>query len=72
MVPELTLTTSRRDIVICPLEVEGDLLTREVGLALREHSRRSPAVAAMVSVLTSLSRDFGGSKRRRSRPTGSA
>jgi DNA-binding transcriptional LysR family regulator len=71
VVPELTLTTSRRDIVICPLEVEGDLLTREVGLALRGHSLRPPAVAAMVSVLTSVSRDFGASERRRSRPTGS-
>src|SRR5262249_9424860 len=34
VVPELTVPTARRDVAIRPLEVEGDLLTRRVGVAL--------------------------------------
>lgn len=60
VIPSLTLSTARRDIVILPLEVEGDLLRREVGLALRAHSpTRPPAVAAMVDILRALSPEFG-------------
>jgi DNA-binding transcriptional LysR family regulator len=64
VVPTLTLSTARRDIVILPLEVEGDLLRREVGLALRVYSLRPPAVAAMVEVLGRASADFGPPSRR--------
>jgi DNA-binding transcriptional LysR family regulator len=63
VVPELTLATARRDIVILPLEVEGDLLRRDVGLALRAHALRPPAVAAMVAILTDVSDAFGRSSR---------
>jgi DNA-binding transcriptional LysR family regulator len=58
VVPELTLATARSDIAIRPLEVEGDLLRREVGLALRAHALRPPAVAAMVEILTTVSKEF--------------
>jgi hypothetical protein len=42
-----------------PLEVEGDLLRREVGVALRPRSLRPPAVGAMVAVLQEVGADFG-------------
>jgi DNA-binding transcriptional LysR family regulator len=68
VVPALTLATARRDIVIRPLEVEGDLLRREVGLALRARSLRPPAVSAMVDVLKAVGPAFGVPLRRRRRP----
>lgn len=59
VIPSLTLSTARRDVVILPLEVEGDLLRREVGLALRAHTPRPPAVGAMVDILRELGPEFG-------------
>jgi DNA-binding transcriptional LysR family regulator len=64
VVPELALQTARRDIVIRPLEVEGDLLRREVGLALRVHALRPPAVSAMVEVISRISGEFGPPARK--------
>jgi DNA-binding transcriptional LysR family regulator len=63
VVPTLTLSTARRDIVILPLEVEGDLLRREVAVALRPHSLRPPAVSAMVEILKTASAALGLPKR---------
>jgi DNA-binding transcriptional LysR family regulator len=51
VVPELALATARRDIAIRQLEVEGDLLTRRVGVAVTAGSYFPPAVAAMVEIL---------------------
>ncbi len=51
VVPQLTVPTARPDIVIRPLEVEGDLLTRRVGVAMPNAAYRPPAVAAMVAIL---------------------
>jgi DNA-binding transcriptional LysR family regulator len=51
LVPQLTLPTARRDLVIRPLEVEGDLLTRRVGVALPEGPYRPAASTAIVAVL---------------------
>jgi DNA-binding transcriptional LysR family regulator len=51
VVPQLTVPTARRDLVIRPLEVEGDLLTRRVGVALPAGPYRPAATDAMVSVL---------------------
>lgn len=65
VVPQLTISTARRDIVIRPLEVEGDLLTRQVGLAFRTQPYCPPAVTAMVDVLTQVARQFEGRKRPR-------
>jgi DNA-binding transcriptional LysR family regulator len=50
VVPQIVVATARRDIVIRPLEVEGDLLTRQVGVALPVGSYRPPAVEAMVAI----------------------
>jgi DNA-binding transcriptional LysR family regulator len=51
VVPELALATARSDIAIRQLEVEGDLLTRQVGVAMPGGGYRPPAVMAMVSIL---------------------
>jgi molybdate transport repressor ModE-like protein len=51
VVPQLALATARRDIAIRQLEVEGDLLTRRVGVAMPLGSYRPPAVSAMVAIL---------------------
>jgi DNA-binding transcriptional LysR family regulator len=51
LVPQLTVPTARRDLVIRPLEVEGDLLTRRVGVALPAGPYRPAATVAMVAVL---------------------
>jgi DNA-binding transcriptional LysR family regulator len=64
VVPAMTLQTARRDIVMRPLVVEGDLLRREVGVAVRAHALRPPAVVAMVEVLSSVSGEFGETVRR--------
>lgn len=74
VVPGLTLATARRDIVIRPLEVEGDLLRREVGVALRAHALRPPAVVAMVDIVRRIGGEFGTPprSRRRGRPAVSA
>jgi DNA-binding transcriptional LysR family regulator len=53
--PEIVLATTRRDIVIRPLEVDGDLLTRQVGVALGHGSYRAPAVEAMVHIFEDIS-----------------
>jgi DNA-binding transcriptional LysR family regulator len=58
VMPELTVPTARRDIAIRPLEVEGDLLTRHVGVALPVADYRPPAVAAMVEILEEVCRAF--------------
>lgn len=63
VVPQLTIATARSDIAIRPLVVEGDLLTRHVGLALRAQSYRPPAVAAMVEILNQVARDFDSAGR---------
>lgn len=60
VMPTLTLPTARRDIMIRPLEVEGNLLTREVGLVLRAQTYRAPAVAAMVEILGITGSAFAG------------
>lgn len=44
----------RRKIVIRPLEVEGDLLTRRVGVAPPDVPYRAAATTAMVAVLEEL------------------
>ena len=51
VVPQIALATTRRDVVICQLEVEGDLLTRDVGIAMPTGGFRPPAVAEMVMIL---------------------
>jgi DNA-binding transcriptional LysR family regulator len=51
VVPQLALSTARADIVVRPLEVAGDLLTRRVEVAMPSGLFRPPAVAAMVGVL---------------------
>jgi hypothetical protein len=51
VVPQIALGTARRDIAIRLLEVDDDLLTRDVGVAMPSGSYRSPAVAATVAVL---------------------
>ncbi len=56
VVPQLALPTARADIAIRPLEVEGDLLTRRVGVAMPAGLYRPPAVAAMVEVLEGVCR----------------
>jgi DNA-binding transcriptional LysR family regulator len=52
VVPRLAVATARPDIIIRPLEVEGDLLTRQVGVVLSAAPYRPPAVAAMVEILS--------------------
>ena len=56
VVPQIALATARRDIAIRLLEVEGDLLTRDVGVAIPSGSYRPPAVSAMVAVLEKVCR----------------
>jgi len=56
VVPQLALATARRDIEIRLLEVEGDLLTRHVGVAIPAGSYRPPAVTAMVAILEEICR----------------
>ena len=51
VVPHLTVATARSDIAIRPLEVEGDLLRREVGAAFPRSPYGVPAVAAMLEIL---------------------
>ena len=58
VVPQLTVPTARADIVIRPLEVEGDLLTRQVGVAMPAGPSRPPAVAAMVVILDGVCADL--------------
>lgn len=60
VVPQLAVPTARRDIAIRPLEVEGDLLTRHVGVALPASSYQPPAVTAMVEILKEECRAFKG------------
>jgi DNA-binding transcriptional LysR family regulator len=72
VIPQLTLLTARADIAIRPLEVEGDLLTRRVGVAMPAGLYRPPASAAMVEILEEVCRglrretmaQLAGSKRR--------
>jgi DNA-binding transcriptional LysR family regulator len=52
VIPQLAVATARADIAIRPLEVEGDLLTRRVGVAMPAGRYRPPAVTAMVAILT--------------------
>jgi DNA-binding transcriptional LysR family regulator len=52
VIPQLAVATARADIAILPLEVEGDLLTRRVGVAMPAGRYRAPAVTAMVTILT--------------------
>jgi DNA-binding transcriptional LysR family regulator len=56
VVPQLAVATARRDIAIRPLEVEGDLLTRRVGVAMPAGSYRPPAVSAMTKILEEICR----------------
>jgi len=73
VVPQLALPTARADIAIRPLEVEGDLLTRRVGVAMPDALYRPPAVTAMVAILEEVCRGLrheatarlSGSRRRR-------
>jgi DNA-binding transcriptional LysR family regulator len=58
VVPQIAVATARRDVVILPLEVEGDLLTRQVGVAFPSGSYHSPAVSAMVSLLGAICDDL--------------
>src|SRR5262245_41913200 len=51
LVPQLTVATARRDVLIRALEVEGDLLTRRVGMALPAGPYRPAATTAMLGVL---------------------
>jgi DNA-binding transcriptional LysR family regulator len=70
VVPQMTVSTARRDIVLVPLEVEGDLLTRKVGITTRRQSYRPPAVAAMVEILKQAAPDFDSKRRRTGAATG--
>jgi DNA-binding transcriptional LysR family regulator len=56
LVPGIALATARRDIAIRPLEVDGDLLTRQVVAATPPGRYRPPAVAAMIEVLQRVGR----------------
>jgi DNA-binding transcriptional LysR family regulator len=58
LVPELTVPSARRDVVIRALEVEGDLLTRRVGVALTAGPYRPIATTVMVEVLEELCRSL--------------
>jgi DNA-binding transcriptional LysR family regulator len=58
VVPQLTLPTARADIVVRPLEVEGDLLTRHVGVAMPGGPYRPPAVTAMIEILQEVCADL--------------
>jgi DNA-binding transcriptional LysR family regulator len=65
VVPQLALATARRDIVIRALEVEGDLLTRQVGVAMAAATYRPPGVAAMVAILGDVCRGLADEARAR-------
>ena len=73
VVPQLALPTAQADIAIRPLEVEGDLLTRRVGVAMPDALYRPPAMKAMVAILEDVCRGLrheatarlSGSRRRR-------
>jgi DNA-binding transcriptional LysR family regulator len=69
VVPQIALATARQDIAIRPLEVEGDLLTRDVGVAMAA-GYRPPAVAAMVAILEQVCRELGSQARARLRASG--
>jgi molybdate transport repressor ModE-like protein len=56
VVPQLALATARRDIAIRQLEVEGDLLTRKVGIAVPRAGYVAPAVSAMLDILAEVCR----------------
>jgi DNA-binding transcriptional LysR family regulator len=58
LVPQLTVSTARRDLAIRALEVEGDLLTRRVGVALPTGPYRPAATVAMVAVLQQVCADL--------------
>ncbi|MDQ3874083.1 MAG: LysR substrate-binding domain-containing protein [Actinomycetota bacterium] len=60
VIPQLTVRTARPDIVIRPLEVEGDLLTRRVGVAMPSGVYRPPAVTAMVAILEDVCAELRG------------
>ncbi|MCP9486455.1 MAG: LysR substrate-binding domain-containing protein [Gaiellaceae bacterium MAG52_C11] len=70
VVPQLTVPTARPDIVIRPLEVEGDLLTRRVGVAMPAGSWRPPAVSAMVAILDEVCTELRSDGRVRRSPNG--
>src|SRR5262249_13415120 len=55
LVPQLTVPTARRDLLIRALEVEGDVLTRRAGVALRAGPYRPAAPTAMLEVLEEVS-----------------
>jgi DNA-binding transcriptional LysR family regulator len=65
VVPQVALATARRDIVIRPLQVEADVLTRQVLVAMPQASYRPPAVAAMVGILADVCRHFPREARAR-------
>ena len=65
VVPQVALATARRDIVIRPLQVEADVLTRQVLVAMPQASYRPPAVAAMVGILADVCRRFPREARAR-------
>jgi DNA-binding transcriptional LysR family regulator len=56
VIPQLALPTARADIAIRPLEVEGDLLTRTVGVAMPAGLYRPPASVAMIGILEDVCR----------------
>ncbi len=56
VVPQLALPIARADIAVRPLDVEGDLLTRRVGVVKPAGLYRLPAVAAMVAILEGICR----------------
>jgi DNA-binding transcriptional LysR family regulator len=58
LVPQLAVPTARRDLVIRALEVEGDLLTRRVGVALPAGPYRPTATTVMVAVLEAVCADL--------------
>jgi DNA-binding transcriptional LysR family regulator len=70
VVPQIALATARRDIAIRALEVEGDLLTRDVGVAIAAGSYRPPAVAAMVAMLEDVCGRLAAEARARLRTNG--
>lgn len=51
LVPQLALPTARADIAVRQLEVEGDLLTRHVGVVMPARRQGAPATTAMIEVL---------------------
>src|SRR5262249_18611816 len=51
VVPELTVPPARRAVALRPVEVEGDLLPRRVGVALPPGPYRPAATTALIAVL---------------------